>query len=357
VTPPSGSGELRELPLAELLLDWNNPRLPSTMQGENHSQDDLARYINRHYDPLSIADSIARHEYFKSEPLIVVPHGAKYRVIEGNRRLTALQALANPELRNVFAEDNKGWSRLPETRLPETFPVFVVEDESIVAPLLGFRHISGIEPWDPHAQARYIARLVTEQGETLDTVAELVGRNSTEVKAMYRDYDILEQADSFGIDTSRARSAFGVFTNAMSRRGIQNYIGAKAPRYTDPDYFPLPDERKPQLALLLSWIFGAQRGEGRVISESRQLGDLSRVLSHHGATEVLERTGVLADALEAMADPADQFALSAGRVRRELVKIGDLEQSQISDIAWSELKNDIEKELRAVDSRRGAPRE
>jgi hypothetical protein len=326
------------------------------MQGEGRSQAELAKYINKHYDPLSIADSIARHEYFKSEPLIAVPHGALFRVIEGNRRLTALRGLTDPALGALFAEENKGWKRLPTARLPETIPVLVVEDESTVAPLLGFRHISGIEPWEPHAQARYIARLVSEQSQTLDYVANLVGRKTSEVRAMYRDYDILEQADQqFGLDTSRARAAFGVFTNAMARRGIQLYIGAKAPRYTDPDFYPLPDDRKPQVEQLLRWIFGGARGEGKVISDSRQLGELAKALAHPGATRALERTGVLADALEAMTDVVDQFSASAGRIKRELIKIAAMDQVEIADAFWIDLQSDMAAQIAAIEALRDGP--
>ncbi|RWZ67805.1 hypothetical protein ELQ92_00575 [Labedella populi] len=288
-----------------------------------------------------------------SEPLIAVPHGDSFRVIEGNRRLTALKGLADPDLRASFAKENKGWKKLPPARLPDTLPVLVVDDESTVAPLLGFRHISGIEPWDPHAQARYIARLVGEQSQDLDYVANLVGRSSTEVKAMYRDYDILEQADhEFGLDTSRARSAFGVFSNAMSRRAVQAYIGAKAPRYTDPNYYPVPDERRDQVEQLLLWIFGGPKGEGKVITDSRQLGDLAKALGHAGATEVLERTGVLSDALEAMADVADQFSTSVGRINRELTKIAALEQEEISEALWSGLRSDLETHIGSIESLR-----
>ncbi|WJL96132.1 hypothetical protein QSU92_02695 [Microbacterium sp. ET2] len=172
MTDPA-SGKLLQLPLESLRLDWNNPRLPPSMQRPEVSQEELATYINKHYDPLRIAESIATHEFFQSEPLIAVPEGEGFRVIEGNRRLTALMGLAGQALRERFAEENKGWKRIAPTGVPHMLPVLVVDDERSVAPLLGYRHISGIEPWDPYAQARYIARLVNEN-DTLEHVADLV---------------------------------------------------------------------------------------------------------------------------------------------------------------------------------------
>lgn len=300
-------------------------------------QPELAVYINKHYNPLLIAESIARHEYFKSEPLIAVAHGDRFVVIEGNRRLAALMGLADKDLRGRFAKENSGWSRLPAFNLPETFPVVVVANATSVAPLLGFRHISGIEPWAPYAQARYIARLVDDESKDLDEVAELVGRTRSEVRAMYRDYDILEQAEDWGLDTRRARAAFGVFSNAMGRRAVQAYVGATAPRFVNPASYPLPDGKRDALADVLRWAFGDYRGsEGRVIFDSRQLGDLAKVLSSDRAIAVLRETGDLTDALDALTDTRQQFSRAASAALRELRRMHAL---PLADIADQELRS------------------
>ena len=151
------------------------------MQDPPKSQREIALYINKHYDPLRIARSISDHRFFESEPLIAVEADDTYVVIEGNRRLTALMSLSDEALRQEFATENSGWKRLSAGAAPLTVPVLVVDDPRDVASLLGFRHISGIEPWDPYAQARYISLLVSRDGNSLEEVAELVGRSRTEV--------------------------------------------------------------------------------------------------------------------------------------------------------------------------------
>lgn len=290
------------------------------MQSPEISQRDLAVYINKHYDPLRIAESIATHEFFQSEPLIAVREGEHFRVIEGNRRLTALKGLADENLRDLFGKENKGWKNLAAS-YPTSVPVLIVEDERSVAPLLGYRHISGIEPWEPYAQARYIAKLV-EEVEDIGRVAELVGREVSEVRAMYRDHEILAQAEfMFKLDATRARAAFGVFANAMARRGVQSYISAPQPRFVKTDEWPIPTDKEVQLRELLNWIFGGSRGDGRVINDSRQLGELARVLQNAEATRVLRESGNLVEAHEALADPEEQFQRSATRVLRELEKM------------------------------------
>lgn len=305
------------------------------MQDPPRSQSEIASYINRHYDPLRIAESIASHRFFESEPLIAVRQGEKFVVIEGNRRLTALKGLNDAELRTHFARENSGWNRLVEdAEVPQQVPVLVVDNAEEVAPLLGFRHISGIEPWNPYAQARYIARLVDEAGHTLDQVVELVGRSATEVKSRYRDYDILNQADQmFRLDSARARAAFGVFTNAMGRPRMRAFIGAPDPRDVDPSKWPLPDDKGNELGLLLELIFGGHKGEGRVVTDSRQLGELALVLGQESgeALDVLLRTRSLSEAAEALHDPADQFDRALQQAVRSLELARRLDRSLMNE--------------------------
>jgi hypothetical protein len=75
------------VPLGHLALDWQNPRLPDQIQRPDIEPVELMRYIDRAYEPIDIARSIARHGYFESEPLIGIKEGDRVTVVEGNRRL------------------------------------------------------------------------------------------------------------------------------------------------------------------------------------------------------------------------------------------------------------------------------
>lgn len=310
MTTGAAGSDLRRLPLSDLALDWRNPRLPDDVQREDITQEELALYIDKHYDPLQIALSVARHGYFESEPLIAMRQGGKAVVVEGNRRLTALMGLADSDLRSKFVGQNSGWSEIPENAdLPPDYPVVMVPNRNSVVPLLGFRHISGIAPWEPWAQARFIAGLV-EEGQTLEEIASLVGRSLTEVRSTYRDHEILRQAATqFSLDTSRAESNFGVFTAAMGRTKLRAYIEAPSPRDVETDFWPLPVDSKPKVNKLLTYIFGDQRGEGRVVHDSRNLKDLADVLSDNSGTaeRVLQKTKSLIEASQAIQETNSQF--------------------------------------------------
>ena len=101
-------GEQKRVPLRSLLLDPENPRLPAEMQGE--SQEELAVHLELGFDAFTVAESIASHGYFGSEPLIVIAAGEQglWIVVEGNRRLTALRGLLDDDLRQQFGNP-KPW--------------------------------------------------------------------------------------------------------------------------------------------------------------------------------------------------------------------------------------------------------
>jgi len=129
-----------------LRLDWRNPRLPPEQQSPDADQLDLARYIDKRYNPLEVAQSIARHGFFESEPLIAVEEGDALVVVEGNRRLTALLGLSVPTFREALSQQTRGWSQIElAVPLPDLLPIVVVGEPAAITPLLGFRHISGLK--------------------------------------------------------------------------------------------------------------------------------------------------------------------------------------------------------------------
>ena len=100
--------------LEQLLLDPENPRLPSSL--EDRSQDAMLQYIEKTYEPILIGRSIARHGFFVSEPLIVIPRAddKTFTVVEGNRRLVALKLLTDVQARELVGRRRREWERLAD---------------------------------------------------------------------------------------------------------------------------------------------------------------------------------------------------------------------------------------------------
>jgi len=298
-----------EAEIAQLALDPENPRLPEDVaEGD---QDRLIEFVVNTYDSITIARSIALHGYFPSEPLIVVSSGDEYTVVEGNRRLAALKLLHYPELRErLELTDKDEWEELSESvGSPEEIPVIVVPDRRSVAAIIGYRHISGIEPWDSWAKARFIASLVEVQGLGFDQVATEVGEPTNSIRAHYRDYRIIKRARTdFDINTDRAEASFGVFTRAMYSPALRQHIAAPAPSDVEAEASMVPDGRAHELAELLSWLFGDDNTL-QVISESRDITKLGRAVGSADGLEILRGTRDLEEAF-----------IAAGGLRDRLLK-------------------------------------
>jgi hypothetical protein len=261
--------------VGKLLLDEKNPRIPTDKQ--SLSQDDLTVWVAEAYASLTIAHSITSHQYFPSEPLIAIPDkDGKYKVVEGNRRLAALKLLLNKELRQKL-KSRKAWDALPLKNVPDSVPVVVVAKRRDVAPIIGYRHISGVEPWDSYAKARYIADQIKD-GRDFETTAEEVGEPESAVRMNYRNYRIAEQASELKIDPdalSGMTNGFGIFTRAMQDSNIRDFIGAPQPAKTVTTKQPIPAKKKDALKEMVEFLFGPTA----VLSDSRDISKLGKVIA------------------------------------------------------------------------------
>jgi len=291
-------GEARSIPIKQLRLDPDNPRMVSSKDGD--SQYELAVTIEHAHDSLLVAESIARMGYFANEPLIVIQIGKKieWTVVEGNRRLTALLGLTDKKLREQFFESEK-WNKLAATVdiSPETIiPCIQVADRRQVNAIVGFRHISGIAAWSPYAQASFIANLVDSEGLTFNEVSTMVGKKRADVAKLYRNYEIAQQAKQSGEVSNALEGTFSLLTVAMSSPALRAHIGAPGTSEIQPGESPIPSEKVQELHEVLGWIFGSEKKDA-LITDSRQIGGLGRVVQNEAGLAAL-RTGASIDAAE-----------------------------------------------------------
>ena len=323
------SDQIRNRSLQYLHPDPRNPRLPERLAGVTDDLE-LLVFISQHYDVLNLADSIATFGYFPSEPLVVVAadgstdierEDAELIVVEGNRRLAALKGLLDEGVRNHLRPPDR-WdglaARAAETGLTDSIPVIGATEWASAAPLIGFRHISGVEAWDSFNRARFIARLVDEEEQEFDRVASLVGVEPGDVRMMYRNFRIVEQARTeLDISTTEAQELFGIFTAALNRRALREFIGAPSTGAVEAGARPVPPDRADELQELLSWIYGSHE-EDPVIDESRNLMALARAVSSEPALQELRRSRDLELADEIAGGPGFRLSAYLRRAQRAL---------------------------------------
>ncbi len=103
MSPPAlVEGTAADVPVDDLLLDAQNPRLASH-DPTRPSQEDMLRILWSEMAVDEVAFSIAANGFYSQEPLFVIPipgrNASRYTVIEGNRRLAAVRLLRDENLR------------------------------------------------------------------------------------------------------------------------------------------------------------------------------------------------------------------------------------------------------------------
>lgn len=331
-------------PLEELHPDPMNPRLRPEQRG-TLSDDELLVFIEKSYEAVTVAESITRHGFFGSEPLVICKEDDRWVVLEGNRRLTALLGLARPELRAGF-DDPEEWEQLATRRvvgLDMSVPVLVAEQREDADALIGFRHIAGIVDWKPLQRAQFIAYLVDDRGKSFLEVSDTVGEEEPVVRMLYRNQSILERARQLGRDdlAEAAEARFGTYTAALNRNGIREFVAANTVSGVRAGYEQLDDDRLDALAELSSWLYGTETEE-KVISETRDLTALAEVLRAPDAVEELRRSRDLSSAYALTPGPPKRLLKQLAQAVGHLRSVANSAELIVGEARTEELVEELE---------------
>ena len=295
----SGPPRVQHIPVANLLLDGDNPRLPERLH--RGSQSELLDFLHEQGVLEELAQSYLDHGFFQHEPLIVLPTGkqGKYTVVEGNRRLAALKILHEaPEAGDARS---LGIDPTPAEleRLGE-IPCFRISSREEIHAYIGFRHIGGLKTWSPEAKARYLiaeVRKLVDLG-VADPFRELgrrVGSNAQGVRNPYLAIRILLHArEEFGLDVTYVQEdRFGVWLRCMNSADIRTYIGlSRAQTYRE-----IEEALKGIQGDRLEEVLGDLKSSGgrarAVLGDSRDVTAYGRVLENGQARATLRKTGDL----------------------------------------------------------------
>lgn len=154
---------------SNLLIDAENPRLPQPNTGQREAQRALAEYQQRKL--LSLAKHIVQRGLNPAELPIVMPTNddlKRYVVLEGNRRLTALRALENPDslvgaVDNTVLKEMRALAKDYQTSPVEYVHCLVVKSREEANHWIELRHTgenqgAGLVAWGSDESARFRAR-------------------------------------------------------------------------------------------------------------------------------------------------------------------------------------------------------
>ncbi len=126
-----------DVDLDNLALDVNNVRLAI----EGLDEAGIATYMVEAEDLIGLARDILRDTYIDNELPIVIPDGDMYVVLEANRRVAALKAIADPSILGRHAPTlERHLSRYPEAGTPTNIRVMVAPSRDAAEPVLARLH-------------------------------------------------------------------------------------------------------------------------------------------------------------------------------------------------------------------------
>ncbi|MGZ0143175.1 ParB N-terminal domain-containing protein [Rhodococcus qingshengii] len=332
-----------QIAVDKLDLDPFNPRLPESIVGQPQTR--LLRWLFDHGTLGELAVSMADTGFFQNEPLIAVPEGDRFVVVEGNRRLATLKILLQSDVAtssDIPPFDIQGFTPDAARRLEEV-PCVVVDTRSEVRKFLGFRHIGGIKTWSAEAKARFIAEEVESAVEMgiqnpFRHVGRITGSNATGVRNPYLALTLLRAArEEFGIESDQLQAdRFGVWNRALNSSEIRQYIGLGETATVDDIKKSSVQVNPEKLNEVIRDITPDENGRA-VLSDSRQVTLYASILMDDRARNILHETGNLNLASQAVR--ADNLALSLDEIITRLKVLQDtIGDDPITDEAFSKAK-------------------
>lgn len=347
--------EYKKINLSELKLDSGNPRLPKSMHGKPVK--DILAYMLLDASLIELMLAIGENDFFPGEQLLVVKEAdEKYKVIEGNRRLSALMLLSNPELADV--QVTKIQKVIEECKFkPTEIPCLVFETESEIHNYLGYRHITGIKEWRLLEKARYLHGLRINNFSVLNLdqasreIAKVIGSRKDYVKRILVGFDIykiIEDEAFFRIrDLDDTTFYFNYIADSLNRNNITEFIGVDFTKET-----PTENINKENLTKWTHWLFEKNdQNKTRLIGDSYDLNSLNAILGNPEATEAFDKNGYTLEKAKELTGELDNQFQSYIKKSAESLEFADRLVTRVK-VFYSEVEDDL-KNIRALSTKIG----
>jgi hypothetical protein len=281
---PRVSEEARytKVPVKDLCFDPENPRLGGSARKMNPGQ--IQKYLEGppHY-ALDLVASIVENGFLPYEPLIVREAADKFVVIEGNRRLAAVQSILSQAPNTYPTTVTDRLKEIPVLVFPDGTHRGESEEE---LRYLGVKHLFGFRDWPPASKAMFLDKRVKSRKDLTQVLKELGGISKQEAARYLIPYRLTRAAtEAFRkVNTED----FWSLAESFGRRNIRTYIQLDVDHRT----MRIKTFDPVKLRYLAHFLYGKKRR----VTDTRQLSTLSRVLGSPEAAKHLERGATLEEA-------------------------------------------------------------
>ncbi len=147
--------------------------------------------------------------------------GAKFLVVEGNRRLAALRLILDGKT-DFKAGKVSDLHKIPALLLKEPYEAVSVDQWLIQ----GTRHIGGVKEWGPYQKARALQTLLRNKGLNSKEAAAALGLTAYEANRSLRSLSAFESVEADPRFGEKLKPAdFSSFEEMLNRPILRNYFG------------------------------------------------------------------------------------------------------------------------------------
>lgn len=297
--------DLEEITLSLIDLDPRNPRIPQSLHDK--TEQDILKYMIDNASVIELIDSIGENGFFPGEPIILVKVNSRYKVIEGNRRVSALKLIHTPSELAKDLSPKLLNSITNAIHRPTKIPSLVTtENDKEVHKFLGFRHITGVKNWNALEKARYLYKLkedLIQEDENIEInklyseLAKSIGSRSDYVRRILTSYELylcIEIEDFFKIDgLNDTNFHFVNLSDSLNRTNLSNFLGV--------DYRldnPIEKIEEVHLKEWTQWLFEKNsQYTTRVKGTSTQLSMLNDIVENTTALQAFRDGKSLSEAI------------------------------------------------------------
>lgn len=286
-----------KIKLEYLLLDPNNPRfselgeeLQNIAEGRFADEKVQSNTFEKMKDPAfdvgELRDTVKSLGFLPMDRIVVrkwkISHpdgNARYVVVEGNRRVTALKWLINLHdigKETFSAEQLENFTNIECLLLDEK-----LAPDSATLILPGLRHVSGVKEWGPYQKAKAVHAL-RKTGMSAQEAAQSLGLSTRAANTSYRCFLALEamkKDEEYGEFADPKMYSF--FEEIQKRPAVRDWLSwsDEAEKFSN-------DER---LKEFYGWITpSGDDGTGPPkLSEARGVRELAHIISDEAALAIL----------------------------------------------------------------------
>tara|TARA_R110001583_G_scaffold19399_3_gene75938 strand:+ start:286 stop:1410 length:1125 start_codon:yes stop_codon:yes gene_type:complete len=275
----------------DLELDKNNPRLPNYMRGKSESE--IIDYMILEESTLELMQAIGEKGFFPGEQLLVVAKGNKFIVVEGNRRLTAVKLLNNPDIATAQSTIVKKIEKEAPFKNIQSLPCMVFEKEEDIHDYLGYRHVTGIQSWNLRQKAQYLTYLKEKNFPKLsidkasNEIRKMIGSKSDYVKRVLVGFMVFQKIKDnkfFSIKNLNDDGGFyfSYIADSLRQPNIVSYLDIQMDEEN-----PISKLNIDHLKNWTTWLYAPIEYRGRITTrlkgKSQDLNQLNAILGNEEA--------------------------------------------------------------------------